>query len=246
MAGPNDAAVIPRVLAHYARCATLLERSFGGSPIVFADFPRGLYGGERFRITHIPLSAERIGWLVRREYAIEFHGWAPVQESPERLRFGRIAVLPESGAGFRNLKEGALAVRQELLAAGLDAIPVLDGLGGATLWLPLLESPPAAKIRLRAERICTRLGRKRNVTIDATINAAGCYSPLPYSLRGAAGLPVCAPVAWEEFARLRSPVVCTAETFPAHFAKHGDLFAQGVERLSSQRLRAARRVHAAG
>ncbi len=241
MAGPNDAAVVPRVLAHYARCAAHLERSFEGTPIVFADFPRGFHGVPRFRVTHIALSAERIGWLVQREYAVEFHSWAPLPGSPERLRFGRVAVSPNAKVGFRGVKEIALALHEELLVAGYDAIPVLDGTGGVMLWLPFTESPPAGKIRVKLERICARVPLRRKATLDTTINAAGAYSPLPYSLRGTPALPVCAPVTWAELERLRAPVICTAETFPARFGRVGDLFAQSVEGLASQRLRTATR-----
>jgi DNA primase len=240
MAGPN-VAVIARVLAHYGRCAALLERSFAGSPIVFADFPRGFHAQPRFRITHVTLSAERIGWLVQREYAIEFHTWAPLATSAERLQFGRIAIEPNARHGFRGVKEIALATRAELLAAGYDAIAVLDGIGGVVLWLPFPESPPAAKIRLKLERICARVPVRRKAKLDASINATGSYSPAPYSLRGTTGLPVCAPVAWSEFERLRAGFVCSAETFPTRLEKAGDLFALGIERLALQRLRTARR-----
>lgn len=239
MAGPS-AAAIPRVLAHYGRSAALLERAFAGTPIVFADFPRGFRAMPRMRVTHITLSAERIGWLVQREYAIEFHTWAPMPGSPDRLQFGRIAVEPNAREGFRGVKEIALATRDELLSAGYDANPVLDGVGGVVLWLPFTESPTAAKIRLKLERICARVAVRRKARLDASINAPGHYSPLPYSLRGTPGLPVCAPVTWAELERLRAPVVCSAETFPPRFARVGDLFARGVEALALQRLRMAR------
>ncbi len=238
MAPPiNDPVVIPRVLAHYARAAPLLEASFSGSPIVFADFPRGLHGPPRFRVTHIPFSSARLGWLVQREYAIEFHSWAPLPGEPERLRFGRILLEPTGRAGFSRVKEGALALREHLLAADLDAIPLVDGVGGVALWLPFSEAPPANRVRTKLQRLCLRTAAAhRHVHIDTATNAAGRYSPLPYSLRGMPNLPVCSPVEWEELERLRTPVVCSAESFPVRLAERGDLFATAAASLAQQRL----------
>lgn len=240
-------AVAQRILAHYAGCASLLEASFTGAPIVFANFPRGFHAPPRFRVTQIPLSSSRIGWLVQREYAVEFHGWAPMPEEPERLRFGRILLDPPRGEhSFKAVRDAALRLREQLQAAALDAIPTVDGLGGITLWLPFAQAPPAAKIRVRLQRLCARaaalepdrlcigpLPSGTKVRLDASSNAPGRYSVLPYSLRGTPALPVCVPVTWEELRRQRAAVVCTAEAWPARFDKYGDLFAQGGVRLGA-------------
>lgn len=249
--GSNDASVTPRVLAHYARCAALLEAGFAGSPIVFADFPRGLHAPPRFRVTHIPFSSARLGWLVQREYAIEFHTWAPLPKEPERFRFGRILLEPppRSDGGFTRVKEAALVLREQLQAAGYDAVPIVDGLGGIALWLPFGEAPPATKLRMKLQRLCARAAAAYpallcagppvgdRVRLDTSTNTPGRYSALPYSLRGTPGLPVCSPVTWLEMEHLRSQIVCSAESFPARLAQHGDLFASAVAALSAQRLR---------
>ncbi len=252
--GSNQLAVVPRVLAHYASCAALLDASFAGSPIVFVDFPRGFHAPPRFRVTQMTLSAARIDWLVQREYAIEFHSWAPLPGEPERLRFGRILLEPPRGQrAFAHMKEAALVMREQLRAAECDAVPLLDGTGGIVLWLPFIEAPLATKVRARLQRLCARaaalyprllcsgaLPSEKCVRLDASTNAPGQYSPLPYSLRGTPALPVCTPVTWEELETLRAPVVCTAESWPARLSAQGDLFAQGVAKLAQQRLRAWR------
>jgi DNA primase len=249
--GDGQPAVASRVLAHYARTAALLDASFAGSAIVFADFPRGFHAKPRLRITQIPLSQARIGWLVQREYAVEFHGWAPREGEPERLRYGRVVLDPPRGEhGFRSICSAALVLREELQASGYDAIPVLDGLGGIVLWLPFAEAPPAAKVRAKLGRFCARvaalhggifctgaLPSETRIHLDASVNAPGHYSVLPYSLRGTPALPVATPVTWNEIAGLRAPVICTAETWPQRFAACGDLFATGSEALHAQRLR---------
>lgn len=238
--GHSQPAVAPRVLAHYAGCAALLDASFTGSPVVFADFPKGFHAQPRFRVTQIPLSAARIGWLVQREYAVEFHGWAPEPSEPDCLRFGRIAVEPRTEGAFPDVRDAALRVREHLQAAGFDAIPVLDGLGGITLWIPFAQPPPAAKIRLRLSRLCARVTPHKAVRLDASVNAPGRYSVLPYSLRGTPALPVATPVSWNELATAHAPVVCTAETWREWHDAHGDAFARAVFALSAQRLRVRR------
>lgn len=258
--GSSSPAVALRVLAHYAGCAALLDASFAGAPIVFADFPRGFHAPPRFRVTQIPLSAARIGWLVQREYAVEFHGWASLVGEPERLRFGRILLEPPRDEhSFGEVRDAALMVREALAGAGYDAIPVVDGTGGISLWLPLAQAPPAPKIRVRLQRLCARvvalhpdalaigpLASTSRVRIDASINAPGRYSVLPYSLRGTPALPVCTPVTWEELSALRAPVVATAETWPARFDAHGDLFARAAAELSTQHLRTRRAAASEG
>ncbi|MGH7737956.1 MAG: hypothetical protein ACREMP_08860 [Candidatus Tyrphobacter sp.] len=249
--GFSPPAVASRVLAHYARYAALLDASFAGAPIVFADFPRGFHSPPRFRATQIPLSGTRIGWLVQREYAVEFHGWAALASDPERLRFGRVLLeAPDGESRFPAVRDAALLMREELREVGYDAIAVLDGAGSITLWLPFAQAPPASKIRVRLQRLCVKvavahpeylysgvLRSDKRVRLDATANAPGRYGILPYSLRGTPALPVCTPVEWEELATLRSAVLCTAETWPTRFEEKGDLFARAAAALQSQRLR---------
>lgn len=240
-----------RVLAHYARTAALLDASFSGSAIVFADFPRGLHARPHFRVTQIPLSTLRIGWLVQREYAVEFHGsGAPLEGEPDRLRYGRIALEPPRNEHrFSRIRDAALLLREQLRSAGYDAIPVVDGLGGIVLWLPFSEAPAATKIRARLKRLCghaaarypsifkaTMLPSEHCVRLDASVNAPAQYGVLPYSLRGTPALPMAAPVTWDELAALRATVVCTAETWPQRFQAAGDLFSTLTQALRSQRL----------
>lgn len=238
---PGQPAVASRVLAHYAGCAALLDASFAGAPIVFADFPRGFHAPPRFRVTQIPLSTARIGWLVQREYAVEFHGWAPDVAQPEYLRFGRVVLEPRGEAGFPDVRDAALRVREELAAIGCDAIAVVDGIGGIVLWIPFAQPPAAAKIRARLMRLCARVApHAPSVRLDATVNTPGRYTVLPYSLRGTPALPVATPTGWTELAKQRAPVVSTAETWREWHDSHGDVFARASVALGSQRFRARR------
>ncbi len=256
--GFSHPAVAPRVVAHYSRCAELLEAGFGGSPIVLADFPRGFHAPPRFRVTDIPLSSARIEWLAQREYAVEFHTWAPLPEEPERLRFGRILLEPPRGErDFSRMKEGALAVRRLLRALGYDAIPLVDGVGGIALWLPFAQAPLATKVRARLQRICARaavqnpsvlcsgaLPSESRIRLDASTNAPGRYSALPYTLRGTPALPVCSPVTWAELERLDGDIVCTAQSWPEWYEEHGDLFASAARALAKQHFRTSTRGRA--
>ena len=128
-------------------------------------------------------------------------------------------------------------MREHLLTAELDAIPLVDGIGGIALWLPFSEAPPATRMRSKLQRLALRAAATHpRVRIDAATNAPGRYSPLPYSLRGMPNLPVCSPVEWAELEGLRSAIVCSAESFPARIAARGDLFAKATGELAQQRL----------
>lgn len=66
-----DAAVLPRVLTHYNLTAPLIERHFGGAPIVYRNFPAGLETGGAFHRTPIPLTATKLLWCVHAKFALE-------------------------------------------------------------------------------------------------------------------------------------------------------------------------------
>ena len=93
----DDAALIPQVLAHYGLVAPLIEASFAQTPIVFVNYPKGVDEGGVFHVTTVPLSAEKLLWLIHREFAIEFYTWAPTLLDVDRLRFGRILLEAPPG-----------------------------------------------------------------------------------------------------------------------------------------------------
>ncbi|HVA37289.1 MAG TPA: hypothetical protein VNJ51_06725 [Candidatus Dormibacteraeota bacterium] len=246
-------ALQPRILAHYQAVGPLLERSFAGAPIVYANFPAGLDHTRYFRVLGVPLSERKLVWTCHRYYAVEFHTWAPLPEDEDRLRFARILLEPQPATPAHpktleaRIKEAALAVREALQTLGLDAIPLLDGTGGIALWVPFADAPHAAPLRAWLHRLAARVIAKHpalvsgepnshadgRVHLHVSSNAPGHYSAMPYSLRGARDLPVCTPIRWQELSEVHHGQF-TADTIQQRLAAHGDVFAAEAARLAQQ------------
>lgn len=235
----DDAAIVPRVLAHYHLTAPLIEANLSGAPIVFRNYPAGLEKDGVFHVTSVPLTADKLLWLVHAKYAIEFYTWAPMAADEDGLRFARILLEPPSGMAFERVKLAALAVRALLFeAACLEAVAVLDGGAGMALWIPLADAPHAKLLRNWLHQFANQaaalhpglLSTEYNTHNDGRVhvhvssNAAGRYSAVPYSLR-AQGFAVCTPIRWKELGDVTSAAAVRAEDLPARLREHGDLFA---------------------
>ena len=156
---------MPKVLAHYRLVAPLIEASFAGSPIVFANYPDGLSKPASYHVTTVQLSVEKLLWLIHSEYAIEFFTWAPKLLDVAALRFGRIVLAAPPGVDFKRVKLAALAVRALLFdVAKLEAVPLLDGGTGMSLWIPLADAPQADELRPRLHRYATAPSRSTQIS----------------------------------------------------------------------------------
>ena len=236
---------------NYDTAAPLIAAHFAGEPIVYADFPPGLHGQPHFAVTDVPLSATKLLWCVHRYYAIEFHSWAGLIGDEDRLRFARILIEPHQAA-WPLVRQAATLLRETLAKHHVAAIPLVDGIGGIALWIPLADAPYAVAVRAWLHSIVnplvaahpTLLSTQPNthdphrVHIHVTSNACGHYSALPYSLRGAPSLPMCTPIAWNELETIRA-VACTAATFAARLDSHGDQFARHIAQIGAQTLPSA-------
>jgi DNA primase len=249
----DDVALMPQVLAHYELVGPLIEASFAQTPIVFVNYPRGLGEGGVFHVTTVPLSAEKLLWLIHREYAIEFYTWAPTLLDVDRLRFGRILLEAPPGVEFERVKLAALAVRALLFdTAQLEAVPQVDGGTGIALWIPFADTPRADVLRkwlhalgkraaeLHPDLVSTAYNTHHDgrVHFHVSSNAAGHYSAVPYSLR-AQGLTVCTPIHWEELGSLAGADVFSLGEFAARLHAVGDVFSSETNVIASQEFGSA-------
>lgn len=145
---------------------------------------------------------------MHSEYAIEFFTWAPTLLDVGALRFGRILLAAPPGTAFERVKLAALAMRALLFgAAKLEAVPLLDGGTGMSVWIPFADAPQADVLRPWLRRLCNRAvalhgdlvstafntHHDGRVHLHVSTNAADRYSAVPYSLR-APRLTVCMPI----------------------------------------------------
>jgi DNA primase len=252
MMGVSDAALMPDVLAHYRLVAPLIDASLSQTPIVFVNYPNGVDKQRVFHVTTVPLSVDKLLWLMHAEYAIEFYTWAPTLLHVGALRFGRILLEAPQGVDFEKVKLAALAMRALLFdVAKLEAVPLLDGGKGIALWIPLADAPQAEPLRVWLHVLCKRavalhpdlVSTAYNTLPDGRVhlhvesNASGHYSAVPYSLR-AQRLTVCTPIHWGELGSFTGADAFRFDAIPARLQNSGDVFASEVEVIAGQAFRA--------
>jgi len=249
----SDVAVMPQVLDHYRLVGPLIEASFADTPIVFGSYPNGLDQPASYHVTTVPVSVEKLLWLIHSQYAIEFFTWAPKLLDVAALRFGRIVLAAPPGVDFERVKLAALALRALLFdAARLEAVPLLDGGTGMALWIPFADAPQADVLRPWLHRLCDRavalhpdlVSTAFNTHHDGRVhlhvqsNAADRGSAVPYSLRGPK-LTVCAPIRWDELGSISNAEAFRFDAIPARLQSAGDVFASEVKVIAEQRFGSA-------
>jgi bifunctional non-homologous end joining protein LigD len=144
---------------------------------------------------------------------VEFHGWgsrAGEVETPDRLV---IDLDPDPALGFETVKEAAFQVRRSFDAVGLESFALLSGGKGIHIVVPLEPVAAWPEVDEFAKAFCTALAdaapqrftvalpkpqRRGRIFLDFLRNHRTATAVMPYSARARAGMPVAAPVTWEE------------------------------------------------
>jgi bifunctional non-homologous end joining protein LigD len=144
---------------------------------------------------------------------VEFHGWgsrAGQVETPDRLV---IDLDPDPRLGFEAVKDAAFQVHRSLEMLGLESFALLTGGKGIHIVIPLLPQAEWDEVREFAKTFCTAVAeadpqgftvalpkkqREGRIFLDFLRNQRTATAILPYSARARAGMPVAAPVGWDE------------------------------------------------
>jgi bifunctional non-homologous end joining protein LigD len=144
---------------------------------------------------------------------VEFHGWgsrAGAVETPDRLV---IDLDPDPRLGFDAVKSAAFQVRRSFDAVGLESFALLTGGKGIHIIVPLEPVTEWDEVRDFAKTFCTALAeaapekftvalpkaqRRGRIFLDFLRNQRTATAILPYSARARVGMPVAAPVEWDE------------------------------------------------
>lgn len=267
LSAPDHAVIV----AHLEATSPLLCAAFGEIPIMYATYPSGLDAPPTFHAhleqgpATIPtvevrttsglhrfptLSMHNVIWLARGRYAVELHSWSPTASNPEQAAFGRVTLEPNGSATFAQVVQAAQALREELRAYALDALVLLDGVRGLTLWIPFDDSPSydalsawlhsfvttaAAKHEQLLSVEPLRINRGNRIYVSIRTNHPGMATVLPYQLRGLTHLPVAIPVDWEALVTAMNGDV-TVGNFVAWFEHNGDLFTDLRKKIGLQKL----------
>jgi bifunctional non-homologous end joining protein LigD len=157
-------------------------------------------------------SAEEIVACAKVQ-TVEFHGWgsrAGAVETPDRLV---IDLDPDPKLGFEAVKQAAFQVRRSFDAIGLESFALLSGGKGIHIVVPLEPVAEWDQVREFAKSFCTALAgaapdkftvalpkaqRRGRIFLDFLRNQRTATAIQPYSARARSGMPVAAPVDWNE------------------------------------------------
>ena len=144
---------------------------------------------------------------------VEFHGWgsrARSVETPDRLV---IDLDPDPKLGFDKVKEAAFQVQRSFEALGLESFALLSGGKGIHVIVPLDPVAEWDEVRDFAKSFCTALAeaaperftvalpkaqRRGRIFLDFLRYQRTATAIMPWSARARPGMPVAAPVSWDE------------------------------------------------
>jgi len=245
----ENAADADELRAHYERVAPLLHAAFGGMPIVSASFPQGLGTKAYWHTKPLPLEPSVFAWCLNKLQAVEFHSWFPAPGAHDRCGIARIFLETAGEATDAQLRDAARLTRAALNAVGLDAMLMVDGMGGIALLVPFDDRPQYSDVRVWLHGLANALATVHGglfttepntrggslVHIHVSHNAPGMFSALPYSARGLENLPIALPIPWELLDTMPTASITIAE-FPAHFAQYGDTLFNERHRIAEQKF----------
>ena len=145
--------------------------------------------------------------------SVEFHGWgsrAGEVETPDRVV---IDLDPGEGVGFEEVKQAAFQLRRAFDAIGLLSFAQLSGGKGIHVVVPIRPEAEWEAVRGFTKHFATALAeadpkrftvalpksqRRGRIFLDFLRNQRTATAIMPYSARARPGMPVAAPVDWDE------------------------------------------------
>jgi bifunctional non-homologous end joining protein LigD len=250
------------LLRHYARVSPWLLPALAGRPLVMKRYPNGVTGkafyqqrapedtppGVRVEVVEDDEGAtpRLIGGdhatllYVPQLGAISQDPWFSRFDSREHPDYVALDLDPMPGVPFAQVLEVARAVRDELAALAVPAVPKTSGSSGLHVYVPLAEGTPYEAGQLFCQLVATMVAerlpaiatveravarRGRTVYLDYLQNIEGKTLASAYSVRSSEFAGVSTPLTWEELDEKIAPQDFTLDTVPERFRRVGDLWA---------------------
>jgi bifunctional non-homologous end joining protein LigD len=219
-----------------------------------APFPASTRDGEKRVIDYALVDDElSLLWMVNMG-CIDMHAWASRIDRPDRPDWVMFDLDPSEDAGFADVIEVALLVKQALDVLELESVPKTSGSRGIHVLVPITRRHDFGQVREFAGIIAGALARahpglvttewtrakRKGVLVDANQNGPGKTTASVYSVRPRAGAPVSAPLRWDEVKPGLETAAFTMDVVLERVARDGDLFARVLE--GGQTLGAALRA----
>jgi bifunctional non-homologous end joining protein LigD len=258
------------LLAYYRAVAPVLLPHIRDRPFTMKRYPDGIEGGHFFqkdapkhmpewiptrefevstrgsprqkRKISVPIVNDELAllWMVNMG-CIDLNTWYSRVDKPGRPDFVLFDLDPAADAGFPEVIQVALLVREVMDALGLVAFPKTSGSKGMHVLVPVERRHTYEEAREFAEIVAGTLARthhglvttewtkakRRGVLIDANQNGEGKTIASVYSVRPHPGAPVSTPLRWEEVGEGLDPRAFTMDAVLGRIDREGDLF-EGV------------------
>jgi len=179
-------------------------------------------------------------WLVNLG-CIDFNPWYARCDDVDRPDYLHFDLDPTPGAGFKEVCESAVMVRDALLERKITSYPKTTGSRGIHIYIPIVRGPlqkqvwtfskaMAKELALRDPGTITaeyRVAKRppNRVLVDYNQNAWGRTLASVYSVRPRPDATVSAPVTWEEVERGVAIEDFRLDNMPKRVQRLGDLFA---------------------
>jgi len=172
---------------------------------------------------------------------IDLNTWYSRVDKPDRPDFVLFDLDPAADAGFPEVIEVALLVKQVLDALGVVGFPKTSGSDGMHVLVPIERRHTYEQTREFSAIVASTLARthrglvttewtkskRRGVLIDSNQNGEGKTIASVYSVRPHPGAPVSTPLRWDEVKDGLDPREFSIDVALGRIAEHGDLF-EGV------------------
>ncbi len=181
-----------------------------------------------------------LAWLGNQA-AIELHPWTSATEAPAEPRWALVDIDPGTRTAWEETLVLARLYRQAFEHLGVTGFPKVSGKRGIQVFIPLRPGYTFEETRAWVEGVSRAVGgavpdlvswewskerRDGRARLDYTQNWRNRTLVGPYSPRPAAGLPVSAPITWDELDDpLLRPDRWTIRTILDRVERLGDLFA---------------------
>ncbi|MGH3060926.1 MAG: DNA ligase D [Gaiellaceae bacterium] len=266
---PDEGITKGDLLAYYREVAPALLPHLRDRPFTMKRYPDGWQGNHFFqkdapshmpewipsktyrstsretrqkRTIRYPLVNDELAllWMVNMG-CIDMNTWYSRVDRPERPDWVLFDLDPSPDAGFREVVQVALLVKEVLDALGLAGFPKTSGADGFHVLVPIERRATYDETREFAEIVAGTLARthrglvttewskakRRGVLVDANQNGEGKTIASAYSVRPRAGAPVSTPLRWDEVSDQLDPLDFTMEIVLGRVEREGDLF-EGV------------------
>jgi bifunctional non-homologous end joining protein LigD len=198
-------------------------------------------GHESGNVIDFPMVQDRASWLwVINLGCIDLNQWYATCDDVDRPDYLHFDLDPGPGAGFEQVLDTGLVVKEALDALKMPSVVKTTGSKGLHVYVPIVRGPEQQKVWTFAKALARELAVRHpalitaeyrkakrphgRVLVDYNQNASGKTLASIYSVRPTPEATVSTPVSWDEVGERVSLSDFTIRSVPKRIARMGDLW----------------------